>query len=46
MCNRSNEILTFERGGFRGIIIGDDEEIGRRAVVNFSICRMKIIFDH
>jgi len=42
-------MLTFERGGFFGIIIGDDEDIGRRpgvitppAVVSFSICEIKI----
>ena len=40
------EILTFERGGFRGIIIGDDEEIGRRGAVSFSICQMKVKHDH
>jgi hypothetical protein len=42
-------MLTFERGGFFGIIIGDDEVIGRRphvipppAAASFSICKMKI----
>ena len=41
-------VLTFERGGFFGIIIGDDEDIGRRpplAAVSFSICTIKIMFD-
>ncbi len=45
-------MLTFERGGFLGIIIGDDEDIGRRpdvipppAAVSFSICKIKIMFN-
>jgi len=47
-------MLTFERGGFFGIIIGDDEDIGRRpdvippppAAVSFSICETKIILNN
>lgn len=38
-------MLTFERGGFLGITIGDDDGIGRRPelnalcpAVNFSAC--------
>jgi hypothetical protein len=45
-------VLTFERGGFLGIIIGDEEDIGRRpdvipppAAVSFSICKIKIMFN-
>jgi hypothetical protein len=46
-------MLTFERGGFFGIIIGDDEDIGRRpevilppvAAVSFSTCKIKVMFD-